>query len=134
MQSYVQAVTGLLTPANFAAAKAAPATDADGVDITGWKTAATSIAYPEGAVLIDGSGAGGLTGPVQVCGYDPTTDSWHAFHTLNGGGDIALTATLGFMERFEMPVPLQRLTIVPVAITGGINVSDRYMPVSEHNR
>lgn len=132
MQQFIQAIAGLLTGNNIAAAKAAPAVAADGVDISTWKKGASGIYYPAAEVIIDGDGAGSLTGPVLVCGLDPYTNVWHRFAQLNGGVTINLTATLGYTERVPLPMPFSRLAIT-AAVVGGINVNDRYMPVSLHN-
>lgn len=132
MQQFISAVSGLLTANHIGAALAAPALAADGVDISTWKKSASGIYYPAAEVIIDADGAGTLTGPVFVCGLDTYTNVWHRFAQLNNGVTINLTATLGYTERVTLPMPFSRLALV-AAVVGGMNVNDRYMPVSLHN-
>lgn len=125
------------------AAFPAPATAADGVDITAndpavpanrsWKdgTADTTVLRRgprRGLMLLTSDGATSVTNG-QICYYVTSLSRWFSIGLIYNTGIAPLTATLGAMVEFSLPAAADRIAFAGTLSAG--NVTARFVPVWE---
>ncbi len=77
---------------------------------------------------IDSDGTGTIT-VATLYGWDVADSAWRAIAQLNGGNAVSLTADIGFEERLN-DVAIFGALAVAGPVTGGINVTVKFTPVS----
>lgn len=97
----------------------AGAPDADTL-ITGWRSGASGA--PRGALVkvLGHGGAAVMTGPCYGVGYHDVDAVWYRFAMLNGGADISVTETVGWLwEIGDVPAWASSIRVEAAAMASG---------------
>ena len=109
-----------------AASLATPAVAGDGLSVSTWNNGGGG--YPKAYVALTADGAATLTN-AALYGLEPVTGIYCFISYLNNQQSISLTATLGYVEQFDLPTAFSELAVG--GTVSASNVGYTMVPIKE---